>query len=361
MENDESDLIYALHHGVLERPLWQDFLSRFRACTNSIYATFTFRAFRNETVALHAGHGPPAELQALVAKRRLRSGMPFPGLHGTGTVGLEALFTTSEADEETRLRERLRTMGIEAVHIQQITDPNGMYAWLTCAGAAKHEKRTRLLMGRLAPHLNQALRTYFTLEQQRFGAAIAIEAAQRSAFGWLTLDEECRIVDQTAEMSRIFDGSDLLFRNDRGRLGFGSNSIGKEVREIVARFARDSSGKPRALILNRDPWMDLLIAPVQHRSIAAERVPVAILYLRSDRNSQSDRCGQLADLFGLSPRESQMAWALAQGLTIRDVAKQLGITLETARGYSKKVYAKMGSRGQAELVRTVLTSVLAIV
>ncbi|PHX98275.1 MAG: chemotaxis protein CheY, partial [Rhodospirillaceae bacterium] len=37
-----------------------------------------------------------------------------------------------------------------------------------------------------------------------------------------------------------------------------------------------------------------------------------------------------------------------------------GLTVETARNYSKKIYAKTGARGHAELVRIILTSVLAI-
>jgi len=41
-------------------------------------------------------------------------------------------------------------------------------------------------------------------------------------------------------------------------------------------------------------------------------------------------------------------------------ADALGLTVETARNYSKKIYAKTGARGHAELVRIILTSVLAI-
>jgi len=38
----------------------------------------------------------------------------------------------------------------------------------------------------------------------------------------------------------------------------------------------------------------------------------------------------------------------------------LGLKIETARNYSRKIAAKPGTRGQANLVRIVLTSVLAI-
>jgi DNA-binding CsgD family transcriptional regulator len=60
------------------------------------------------------------------------------------------------------------------------------------------------------------------------------------------------------------------------------------------------------------------------------------------------------------PSEARLAWAISQGLSIADPAQSLGLTIETARKHSKKIYAKTGTRGQAELVRLILTSVLAL-
>jgi DNA-binding CsgD family transcriptional regulator len=87
---------------------------------------------------------------------------------------------------------------------------------------------------------------------------------------------------------------------------------------------------------------------------------VAIVYLSGDRSSQADRCEQLVELFGLLPSEARLAWEIAQGIPIAEAAANLNLTVETARNYSKKIYAKMGARRQAELVRIILSSVLAI-
>ena len=83
-------------------------------------------------------------------------------------------------------------------------------------------------------------------------------------------------------------------------------------------------------------------------------------YVSGDRRSQADRCDQLVDLFGLLPSEARLAWLLAQATSIAEAAAALGLTIETARNYSKKIYAKTGARGQADLVRIVMTSVLAL-
>jgi DNA-binding CsgD family transcriptional regulator len=89
-------------------------------------------------------------------------------------------------------------------------------------------------------------------------------------------------------------------------------------------------------------------------------MPAAIAYVHGDSWSASDRCEQLAELFSLSPREAQLALALSGGMTISEAAAELGVTVGSARIYSKHIYAKTGARGLPDLVRLVMRSVLAI-
>ena len=86
----------------------------------------------------------------------------------------------------------------------------------------------------------------------------------------------------------------------------------------------------------------------------------AVVYVRSIATRSTDRTGLLVGLFGLLPSEARLAWAIAEGHSMSEAADALGISLETARHYSKRVFAKTGARGQPELVRLILKSVLAI-
>ena len=104
----------------------------------------------------------------------------------------------------------------------------------------------------------------------------------------------------------------------------------------------------------------MLLAPVRSRSISARGAPVAIAYVHGDSWRSSDRCEQLAELFALSPSESRLALALSRGMTIAEAANAFGLTIETARNYSKIIYAKTGARGMPDLVRIVMRSALAI-
>ena len=67
-----------------------------------------------------------------------------------------------------------------------------------------------------------------------------------------------------------------------------------------------------------------------------------------------DAQARLSALHALPPREAELALKLSEGLSIAEAAQAMGLTVETARNYSKRIYAKLGVRGKAELVRRIL-------
>ena len=52
----------------------------------------------------------------------------------------------------------------------------------------------------------------------------------------------------------------------------------------------------------------------------------------------------------LSARERQVATALARGLTIEEVAKEMGLARSTVSTMTKRLYRKLGVRRRAEMV-----------
>ena len=63
----------------------------------------------------------------------------------------------------------------------------------------------------------------------------------------------------------------------------------------------------------------------------------------------------LGDPYGeLTPREREVFHLLAEGLTTKEIARQLGISVKTAENHRARVLAKLGVRNTAELVRYAL-------
>lgn len=59
----------------------------------------------------------------------------------------------------------------------------------------------------------------------------------------------------------------------------------------------------------------------------------------------------------LSPRERQVAEALAIGMSRPEVAMRLGVSANTVATLSRRIYAKLGIRSRAELARTLVPHV----
>jgi DNA-binding CsgD family transcriptional regulator len=334
----DTDLLVPLHDGLFEMPMWRTFLTRLAREAGAERAVLILRPAEGlDVIALWSDDAAIAEQRGfdLRTMKEMREGRVY-SLAELGAIDLPG--------------------DLRAMHVRE---SGGMHGWLILAGQG-FGAAVAALMTALAPHLRAALRVFAALDREKMRATLSADAIRRVNFGWISLDARCRIVDLDPQAERVLQRSGVLRRGAYDRLTPASPAVDRELTDLVKRFAADPDERPRAISLSRDPWTDLLVAPQRMRSIAAGAQTVAVVYLSGDRRSTADRCEQLAELFGLTNSEAKLAWAMAQGATIAEAAAECGLTVETARNYSKRIYAKTGARGQADLVRHILRSVLAL-
>jgi DNA-binding CsgD family transcriptional regulator len=338
-------LLESLHEGMFEAPLWDGFVRRLQAVSGAALALLAIRpAGQDGLLELASAEGPAGEIRRLLVATAMREGRVYALDELAGTA------TTSA----------LRAAGIANLQAVRVTEPGGTEAWLACAGGRGLGSATGALLLGLAPHLRIALRAFAALERERFRVAVTGEAFTRLKIGWLTLDAQGRIVETTDNIEQMFQWGSLLRRGRYDRLVPAAPGVDRQVTAFLKEVAAGREVRPLAFNLSRDPWVDMLVAPLQGDSVSGQRSASAIVYVSGDRRSQADRCEQLVDLFGLLPSEARLAWLLAQATSIAEAAETLGLTTETARNYSKKIYAKTGAKGHADLVRIVMTSVMAL-
>lgn len=361
MPLDDGGLLLSLHEGVHEKPIFDTFLRRLKARSRASYVSLMFRTSDDDLlVERYLGTEATEHFRQLFLERYATN--PFAARHmRDGRIySLDELFDATDPNHIAFRADLLAPQGLADMRSVRVTDQSSVEAWLVCSGGREIGASTGALLRSLVPHLRVAMRSFVSLDRARFRSRVSIDAFGRLNFGWLTLDDRCRVVD-SANMERMFERSDLLRCGREGRLILASRAIDRAMTELVKRFASDPASRPKAFNLSRDPSVDLLLAPLHGQLDQASARPVAIAYVSGDRSSSADRCAQLADLFGLTPSEARLSWAMASGRSISEAACELGLSLETARNYSKKVYSKTGASGQPALVRIILTSVLAIV
>lgn len=357
----DGQLLQALYNGMFEAPLWQTFLKRLLVETGAKSATLSLPPPGSDsTIDIHSGQSVTEDVGGLPMTVPARDPLPYSQMREGRVYALDDLFDPANPLHVAYARDRMQPLGLSNLRSIRVTEPGGADLWLSCFGDRSLGISAGTLLLSLAAHLRIALRAFAALERARFRAAVTGEAFSRLKIGWLTLDAQCRIIESTDNMEQMFQWGGLLRRGRYDRLMPASPTIDRQVSALVKRFADGHETRPQAINLSHDPWVDMLITPVFGGSISGQGTAAAIVYVSGDRRSQADRCDQLVDLFGLLPSEARLAWLLAQATSIADAADVLGLTIETARNYSKKIYAKTGAKGQPDLVRIVLTSVLAI-
>lgn len=364
---DAAELLEPLIEGMVEDPLWSTFIGRLRRRAGADYASLIFRP-------LHGG-GPQGRLIHLASGRQSPPGiaqlyrdslhksdpLPYHDMEAGKVYALTDLLRAGDPQHETYRKRLLAPSGMNILRMLRVEEASGVSAWLTLSRRKREfEAEHDALLSALAPFLRAALRSYVALEREKTTALVANEAVRRMNFGWLTLDTEGSVIDADAYGQNMLDESKVLVRGRGNKLSARDADVERDIAGALEAVISDPHAKPRAIVLSREPWLDMLLVRANISANATRLTPSLVAYIHSDQWSSADRCEQLGALFELTPRQASLALALSRGMTIAEAAHELGLTLESARTYSKRIFAKMGARGQADLVRFVHRSVLTI-
>lgn len=196
--------------------------------------------------------------------------------------------------------------------------------WLIVTDSASgFDAADSALLSALAPHVAIAGEAYARCETLRHDLAAARAALGRAGVAWALLDAAGEIVA-------------------------GDVSATPHDRATLAR--RISGGASAAVVdgtLGLPPPDD---GPSHAAALALARIEAVPI----------DRVATFRALTGASVSEARLAIALADGASIAQAATTIGITVQTARFYSKRLYALTGTTGQADLVRFVWTTLTAL-
>jgi DNA-binding CsgD family transcriptional regulator len=132
--------------------------------------------------------------------------------------------------------------------------------------------------------------------------------------------------------------------------------VAHALNRACAEMAFAAPGVTRVIRIDQARELDLLLRKSDLAMSEPCALPAVIGILRTSRREPAlAATGTLAALHGLSASEAALAHALSRGESIVSAGEQLKLTSETARNYSKRIYEKTGAKGQADLVRLILT------
>lgn len=352
---DERDLLLPLFTGLDEEPLWDTFLHRLLART---------RAQRLHLFIRPGGMaGMPPIKRTIRAQGYVRRAgffdletfsdaglLPYASLRPQRVYSLEETTLPESPDAIRRQRAVLDEASVAHARFIRIIAKGDHNAWLVLL----HDRidfgaGDSALLSALAPHFALALTMLMELRGLRLRATIAEDALALLGVGQAIFDAagQAIIADTIA--------TEELEIQSTGRpqvRAAAAQALNAACREL-------SSAKPearRTVRFDDRLGKDMLLrrAPVAPDSPLSSGYSVGLVR-RSRRENAASAAPVVAATLGLSPREAALAEAISQGRSIVEAGAELQLTPETARNYSKRIYAKTGASGQADLVRMMLT------
>jgi DNA-binding CsgD family transcriptional regulator len=178
----------------------------------------------------------------------------------------------------------------------------------------------------------------------------------------LTLDKAgcaAMLIDKYGRVARCNRRAEELFCNEfgirNGRLWTAANSSLQRLDRFMAEIeqAKSSVGPlPAPVIIARGgtPWLLIEAMPVTSTSNDIFDGCRAVLVVNDLSRPSITNAALLGLVFGLTSAEARLAAAICEGQDLNAASASFGVSRETLRGQLKTVFAKTGSRRQAELV-----------
>jgi DNA-binding CsgD family transcriptional regulator len=219
-------------------------------------------------------------------------------------------------------------------------------------------ERTR----RLLPHLQRTLQTHRRMAELELERDAAFRALDQLPWGVMFVDEHRNRLGANRHAEEILVAGDgLTARGNtlRAQLADETARLERLLSSALDRTGQRNTNAGGSLSITRPsgaPPLSVVVVPLHVKTEPlGERGPIAAIFV-TDPETPLDSSNQrhLRELYALTAGEARFASWLLQGKSVEQAAAAMGITVNTARAYLKRIYNKTGVRRQPELMRLLL-------
>ena len=365
---DPSTVIEHIYDAACDREVWPSALQALATYSDSLCATHFL--WRKDDDALGFFIGSPeytgddlyrAHYSTLDPRRKLTQRLPSGGILRCHEHLDEEFVAQSEFYQDFSLQHERRFL--MSTHLIKTEKVSSFAVLHRTRDQGEFTDRDALLLEQVAPHLRRAAQIQIKLEEAEAARKGADAALDQLAFAVLTVDRDGRVLSSNRMGDEILAASDglslrggcLAVTGGRGAERFcccirGATEppSGKTARQGASVLVTRPSG--------RSPYR-VLIAPLADRastSFGTGRQRTAVVLISDPDQAILPPEKHLADLFGLTSAEAQVAIGLLGGKKLEEVAEQRMVSLGTIRSQLKSILRKTETDRQADLVRSLL-------
>jgi DNA-binding CsgD family transcriptional regulator len=208
---------------------------------------------------------------------------------------------------------------------------------------------------RFIPCMANALKVQQSLAGRPDALELLDDVSLQQGAAFALLDARGRIIEMSQSFERIVQESDGLSVINR-RLAARRAADRRRIERLLADVSHAGAALMPVRIAPAGWGQGLLLRAIRLRAGREffERLYPAALLVVTDLDAPVGvQTAELSALWGLTEREAELAVALAQGGTLDQAARRLGMSTSTARYHLKSIFRRMEIDRQADLVRLV--------
>jgi DNA-binding CsgD family transcriptional regulator len=350
------DLIEEIYDAALEPALWNDVVVSINDFIGSRGCGLV-----SKDLASHCGrtlyyHGVDPHYIKLYSESYSRFD-PLVSLPAFGqVVGIPDLIDYDEYRKGPFYQEWLRPQRCVDVANALLEKPASNSAILLAVlpGARMLDDEMRQRIAQIVPHARRALLINRTIDSRQSEAATFADTLDGLSAGIFLVDAGCRIVHANVAGDEMLRADDFLC-SIGGQLVAGNAQVNRTLREIFADNCGAPGGKGTALPLTahdgeRYVMHVLPLTSAARTAIGMAYKAVAALFVR--KVALGTPCGELlARNFELTPAELRVLLSIVEVGGVPETAATLGVAETTVKTHLHRVFAKTGTRRQADLVK----------
>lgn len=214
------------------------------------------------------------------------------------------------------------------------------------------------LARRWQEHLARAVRLghEMRIAQAAFNAIDQLVESTRQCLFFLDVRGRIRRMTSAAEAMLA---SKSVLCNPNGVLTIVRSEDDCKLRKLITQAGSREQARQVGGTIRLDDGLgstcELSVAPLGPRTIATwSSEPIILVTVATQYRSSMPTELRVRRRFGLTPAEARLALALLSGNTLREVADDAALSINTVRAQLSTIFSKTGCRRQADLVRTLL-------
>jgi DNA-binding CsgD family transcriptional regulator/PAS domain-containing protein len=212
----------------------------------------------------------------------------------------------------------------------------------------------------LLPLLQCLLRMQDRIAELKRQRDTALHALDHLPWGVILVDHQGRQLAANRiarEVLAAGEGLSVQCNALRAALPEETTRLALLVRQALSEATKETlefSGAISITRPGRDRPLNVRVMPIRIESETLDDRPQAAIFVSDPDVRPHANERELRQLYALTASEARLAALLASGKSLDEASSAMGVTMNTARAYVKRVYNKTGVHRQSELIRILL-------